>query len=101
MQCRTRRRGRTHRSWAVSSAATLLVLNYVVAEVSGGNRRFRKFVQGQPSLLVHDGEVIAAHMAKEQVSSDELQRALREHGIASCHDVALVVLELDQLSEVR
>jgi uncharacterized membrane protein YcaP (DUF421 family) len=79
----------------VVAAVTLLVLNYFVAQVSGGNRRFRKFVQGQPSLLVHDGEVIASHMAKENVSMDELQRALREHGVASCHDVALAVLEVD------
>jgi uncharacterized membrane protein YcaP (DUF421 family) len=79
----------------VVAAATLLVLNYLVAEVSGGNRRFRKFVQGQPSLLVHDGEVIASHMAREHVTMDELQCALREHGIASCHDVALAVLEVD------
>ena len=79
----------------VVAAVTLLVLNYFVAQVSGGNRRFRKFVQGQPSLLVHDGEVIAPHMAKEHVSMDELQRALREHGVASCRDVALAVLEVD------
>ena len=79
----------------VVAAATLLVLNYLVAEVSGGNRRFRKFVQGQPSLLVHDGEVIGSHMAKEHVSMDELQRALREHGIATTKDVALAVLEVD------
>jgi uncharacterized membrane protein YcaP (DUF421 family) len=79
----------------VVAAATLLVLNYLVAEVSGGNRRFRKFVQGQPSLLVHDGQVIESHMAKEHVSMDELQRALREHGVASFHDVALAVLEVD------
>jgi uncharacterized membrane protein YcaP (DUF421 family) len=26
---------------------------------------------------------------------DELQRALREHGIAQCSDVALAVLEVD------
>ena len=77
------------------AATTLLVLNYLVAEVSGGNRRFRKYIQGQPSLLVHDGEVIEAHMAKEHVSMDELQRALREHGIATCNDVALAVLEVD------
>src|SRR6266436_2537791 len=51
----------------VCAAATLLVLNYFVAELSGGNRRFRKLVQGQPTLLVHDGELIAAHMAKEHV----------------------------------
>jgi uncharacterized membrane protein YcaP (DUF421 family) len=79
----------------VVAAATLLVLNYFVAEFSGVNRRFRKFVQGQPSLLVHDGTIIESHMAKEHVSMDELQRALREHGIATCHDVALAVLEVD------
>jgi len=79
----------------VVAASTLLLLNYLIAEVSGGNRRFRKFVQGQPSLLVHDGEIITSHMAKEHVSMDELQRALREHGIASYHDVALAVLEVD------
>ena len=79
----------------VVAAATLLVINYFVAEVSGGNRRFRKFIQGQPTLLVHDGEVIAAHMAKEHVSMDELQRALREHGISTYKDVALAVLEVD------
>jgi uncharacterized membrane protein YcaP (DUF421 family) len=79
----------------IVAAATLLVVNYFVAELSGGNRRFRKFVEGQPSLLIHDGQVIPAHMAKEHVSMDELERALREHGIASYHDVALAVLEVD------
>ncbi len=77
------------------AAGTLLVLNYVVAELSGANRRFRRFVQGQPSLLVHDGKPIEAHMAKEHVSSDELHRALREHGINNMDQVALAVLEVD------
>ena len=54
----------------VVAAVTLLLLNYVIAELSGGNRRFRKLVQGQPSLLVHDGTVIAAHMAREHISMD-------------------------------
>src|SRR3974377_2085416 len=34
------------------AAITLLVLNYLIAEVSGGNRRFRRFIQGQPTLLI-------------------------------------------------
>src|SRR6516162_2557590 len=72
----------------IMAAITLLILNYFVADLSGVNRRFRKFIQGQPSLLVHDGQVIEAHMAKEHVSMDELQRALRQHGIASYKDVA-------------
>jgi uncharacterized membrane protein YcaP (DUF421 family) len=77
------------------AAATLLILNYLVANVSGRNRGFRRWVEGEPSLLIHDGQVIQAHMARERVSMDELNRALREHGINSCGQVALAVLEVD------
>lgn len=79
----------------VVAAATLLLMNYVVADLSGGNRRFRRLIEGQPSLLMHDGQIITAHLAKERVSMDELDRALREHGISSRQDVALAVLEVD------
>jgi uncharacterized membrane protein YcaP (DUF421 family) len=77
------------------AASTLLVLNYVVGGFSGANRHFRKLIEGQPSLLVHDGKVIESHMDREHVSMDELHRALREHGIHSCDQVALAVLEVD------
>jgi len=77
------------------AACTLLVLNYGVAAVSGSNRRLRRLIEGEPSLLVHDGTVIESHMARERVSMDELHRALREHGINSCDQVALAVLEVD------
>jgi uncharacterized membrane protein YcaP (DUF421 family) len=79
----------------IVAACTLLLVNYLVADLSGVNRRFRRFIQGEPSLLVHDGQIIESHMAREHVSMDELQRALREHGIATYHDVALAVLEVD------
>jgi len=79
----------------IVAAATLLLPNFLVAELAGGNRRFRKFVQGQPSLLVHDGKIIAAHMAREHVTMDALQQTLREHGIATYHEIALAVLEVD------
>ena len=79
----------------IVAAATLLLMNYVIAEFSGANRRFRKFVQGQPSLLIHDGQLILANMAKEHVSMDELERVMREHSITTYHDVALGVLEVD------
>ena len=74
------------------AAATLLILNYLIANVSGGNRRWRRLIEGEPSLLVHDGKVIQSHMAREHVSMDELHRAVREHG---CDQVALAVLEVD------
>ena len=77
------------------AATVLLVLNYLIANLAGANRRFRKFIQGQPSMLIHDGQVIEAHMAREHVSMDALECAMREHGIASYHHVAIGVLEID------
>src|SRR3989440_12211382 len=56
----------------IVAALTLLLMNYLIAEFSGANRRFCKFVQGKPSLLIYDGAVILAHMTKEHVSMDDL-----------------------------
>jgi uncharacterized membrane protein YcaP (DUF421 family) len=79
----------------IAAALVLLTLNFLLAETSGINRRFRKVVQGSPTLLVHNGQCITAHMAKEHVSMDELNRALREHGVGCVADAALAVLEVD------
>jgi uncharacterized membrane protein YcaP (DUF421 family) len=49
----------------------LLTLNYFVADLSA-TAASEKFIQDQPSMLIHDGAVIAAHVAKEHVSMDEL-----------------------------
>jgi uncharacterized membrane protein YcaP (DUF421 family) len=78
-----------------TAALVLLTLNFLLAEVSGMNRNFRKAIQGSPTLLIHNGECITSHMAKEHISMDELNRALREHGVACAGDAALAVLEVD------
>jgi uncharacterized membrane protein YcaP (DUF421 family) len=77
------------------AATVLLTLNYLVAELSGINRRFRRVVQGSPSLLIHDGQLIMEHLKKEHLTVDEVMRSLREHGIGSIAEVAIGVLEVD------
>jgi len=79
----------------IAAALVLLTLNFLLAEASGLNRRFRRIVQGSPTLLIHNGQCITPHMAKEHVSMDELERALREHGVSCVGDAALAVLEVD------
>jgi len=79
----------------VVAAIVLLTLNYLVAELSGMNRKFRRVVQGSPSLLIHDGQLILDHLKKERITVDEVLRSLREHGIGSISEVAIGVLEVD------
>ena len=71
-----------------------MLLNYAIGTLSGTSRGFRRVVQGEPSLLIHDGKAIDSHMTSEHVSMDELHRALREHDIAHVCDMALAVLEV-------
>ena len=79
----------------IAAACTLLLANFLIADVAGMNRRFRKFVQGSPTLLIHDGHLLEAHLARERVTTDEVMRALREHGIGSVKAVSLAVREVD------
>ena len=77
------------------AAATLLGLNTLVTRVVLRNRRARRWVQGSPTLLIHDGKMIPEHLAREQLSSEEIHQALREHGVATVAEVQLAVLEID------
>ena len=77
------------------AAAVLLGMNYLVAEFSGTNRRFRRLVQGSPSLIIHDGKLVMDHLKREHLTVDEVMRALREHGIGSISEVTIGVLEVD------
>ena len=79
----------------VPAASTLLLLNFLIGRFSGTNRIFRKFVEGSPTLLIHNGQVIPDHMKRERVSMDELKRSMREHNVENIDDVALAVLEVD------
>src|SRR5579863_9556388 len=40
----------------IVAASTLLILNFIVGTVSGSSRRFRRVIEGEPSLLIHDGK---------------------------------------------
>jgi uncharacterized membrane protein YcaP (DUF421 family) len=44
---------------------------------------------------VEDGELILPHLAKEGLDRDEIEMAIREHGVSSLAGVKLAVLETD------
>ncbi len=77
------------------AATVLLGLNFLVGWLSGVNRGFRRMVQGSPSLLIHDGQLVMDHLKREHLTVDEVMRALREHGIGCIAEVAVGVLEVD------
>jgi uncharacterized membrane protein YcaP (DUF421 family) len=77
------------------SAMTLLASNWLV-NVSGARLPWvRKWLVGNPSLLVHDGHMVLDHMRREGITEDELLMAARQHGIDKIEDIQVAVLEVD------
>ena len=48
-----------------------------------------------PAVIIRNGEYIAAQMDREGVTQDEIEMAIREHGLTGANDVKLAVLEAD------
>ena len=59
------------------------------------SRRVAKLLAGEGIMLIHRGQVLEAHLHRGGITRDELQQALREHGVARIQDVMLAVLEPD------
>ncbi len=79
----------------MAAAITLLIINQILSYFRGHNDKADRFLEGSPTLLVHDGKIIAAHLAKEHLAEDDVEQALREHGVDKISDCQSAVLEVD------
>ena len=77
------------------AAATLLILNFLLSQVVFRNRRIRRLVEGTPTILVRDGQLILKNLQSEHIDPEEIRQALREHGVPTLEVVGLAVLEID------
>ncbi|MCL4459499.1 MAG: DUF421 domain-containing protein [Chloroflexi bacterium] len=79
----------------VLAAATLLVVNYAVSALAVKSRPLEALIEGTPTILIKDGEMVQENIRREIVDEQELFAALREHGVTEIKEVSLAVLEID------
>jgi uncharacterized membrane protein YcaP (DUF421 family) len=77
------------------AASTLLILDKALKSLSGRSRSIKRVLEGEPRLLVRDGRLLERAMREEGVDLDDLEMAIREHGLAKIGEVGLGVLERD------
>ncbi len=59
------------------------------------NSAVKSFVEGEPILLVYNGQLNQKGLDKAQISLEELEAAIREHGVLDMTFVNLSILETD------
>lgn len=77
---------------AVSTMGLLAVGSSVVSQRWP---RSRPLLEGRPSVVVRDGEVIAATVRSLRMTEDELHEAARKRGYRSLDALAWVIVEAD------
>jgi uncharacterized membrane protein YcaP (DUF421 family) len=77
------------------AATTLFLVNYLLKYVLLHSAVLSQVIQGNPLLLVYNGQIVPDHLDQAQLSIGELEEAVREHGVESIQDVNLAVLEVD------
>lgn len=74
-------------------AATVLVLNALVAAAVYASRRVERIVDGDPVVIVADGRLIRSTLRRELITENEVLAATRNAGIQQLADVRLAILE--------
>lgn len=77
------------------AAAVLVVCNTVVAVVRLRGGVWGRLIEGAPTVLIADGHLVSPGLRRERLDVDDLERILREHGVASVSDVRMAILETD------
>jgi len=57
--------------------------------------QFHRLLSPHPAVVVRNGQYIQQSMRREGVEEDEIEMAMREHGINDLKDVQMAVLEPD------
>jgi uncharacterized membrane protein YcaP (DUF421 family) len=72
----------------------LVGTNYAVGKLDNMPRFHRLFTPA-PAIIVRDGKFVEDVMKKENVDQEEVEMAMREHGVVDLKEVQLAVLEPD------
>lgn len=73
----------------------LLLLNRGVAMLRSRWPAFDSLIDPPPTMLVDHGTVLTKNLEKEGLSLNDVEMAIREHGVDKVDDCKLVVLEND------
>jgi uncharacterized membrane protein YcaP (DUF421 family) len=80
---------------AVIIIVTIFGLNRIVGMVRRRSPFVRRLLEPQATVIGKDGKWMADVLSREDLDNEDLEAALREHGLDSVKDVKLATLEED------
>ncbi len=85
----------TSLSGGLVAALALFAMNYVFKRISLGSESISKVIDGEPIMLIYNGEVRPNALKEASISLEQLKAVVREHGVEEISDVNLAIFEVD------
>jgi len=82
-------------SGGLVAASTLFIINYLFKYLLFRFPKLGIVVQGVELMLIYKGQLNVSNMNKARITREEIQEAVREHGVSEIREVDLAVLETD------
>jgi uncharacterized membrane protein YcaP (DUF421 family) len=77
------------------AASVLFLINFIFKKLKYTFPGVKKFIEGEPVILVYKGKIQHENCRKNDITNEELLQAIREHGSDSIEEVNSVILETD------
>ncbi|WP_407936089.1 DUF421 domain-containing protein [Jeotgalibacillus malaysiensis] len=71
----------------------LMLLQILLSWFSLKSKKFRDLMDGRPSILIHNGELVENEMRKNRYNIDDLMQQLREKEVFDLQEVSFAILE--------
>lgn len=79
----------------IVAALVLFTINFILKKIMYNSKSFADFVLQKPEILIHNGKIDFKSLSKFEISSDEIDEVIREHGIENYKQVKLAMMEID------
>ncbi|WP_038333807.1 MULTISPECIES: DUF421 domain-containing protein [Empedobacter] len=77
------------------AAFVLFLLNFIVKRIMLKNKFLGNLIEQKSEILIRNGKADFTMLSKLGINSEELNEAMREHGVEHIKDVKLAMMEID------
>ncbi len=85
----------TSLSGGLVAAGSLFAANYTLKRILYRNKKISNLLQGEAMTLIYKGDINEANCKQAEITMEELEAAVREHGAKDIAHVDLAMLEVD------
>ena len=71
------------------------LINFILKKTVNSSALLSQLVQSKPEILIHDGIIDFKALSRLDITSDELDEVIREHGLENYKHVKLAMFEIN------